>query len=159
MSTITSAIWATMQKRARYWEGKTVDFPLRPDRSVAAAQQSHLTLRLLRREDLKWKLVRGGVANTSTISLSKIIARSNADVPRWEPSSLSAVQPVSRPWQRTALHDPTEPSCLNPQALPQRRSAPDPPPGRQGSIPRRLSRNTGSAHPRQPRYGLTVRAT
>ena len=62
-------------------DGKTVEFPLRPDRSVAAAQaffrkalsrclprwprkitldglkQSHLALRLLRREDPKWKYV------------------------------------------------------------------------------------------------------
>ena len=61
--------------------GKTVDFLLRPDRSIAAAQaffrkalsttlprrprkitldghmQSHLALRLLRREDPKWKFV------------------------------------------------------------------------------------------------------
>jgi transposase-like protein len=61
--------------------GKTVDFLLRPDRSIAAAQaffrkalstsfprwprkitldghkQSHLALRLLRREDPKWKYV------------------------------------------------------------------------------------------------------
>jgi hypothetical protein len=42
-----------MGNHARYWEGKTVDFLLRPDRNVDAAQESHRTLRLLRREHLK----------------------------------------------------------------------------------------------------------
>jgi transposase-like protein len=71
--------------RAVVKHGKTVDFLLRPDRSVVAAQaffrkalsrcllrwphkitldglrQSHLALRYLRREDPKWKYVQGAV--------------------------------------------------------------------------------------------------
>jgi transposase-like protein len=71
--------------------GKTVDFLLRPDRSIAAAQaffrkafsvslprwprkitldghkQSHLALRYLRRENPKWKFVRYEATSASTI--------------------------------------------------------------------------------------------
>ena len=88
--------------------GKTVDFLLRPDRGIAAAQaffrkalstcsprwprkitldghkQNHLALRYLRRENPKWTRVLVRSSHTSTISWSRIIERSNADAPRWE---------------------------------------------------------------------------
>jgi transposase-like protein len=83
--------------------GKTVDFLLRRDRDIAAAQAffrkalatnptrwprkvtlgghtpSHRALRLLRRENPKWRY---GPASISTISMSKITARSSAAVRR-----------------------------------------------------------------------------
>ncbi len=101
--------------------GKTVDFLLRPDRSFAAAQaffrkalsaclprwprkitldghkESHLALRLLRREDPKWKFVRVRTNQYLNNLLSRIIERSNADAPPWEASSLSALRPLRWP--------------------------------------------------------------
>src|SRR5712664_716982 len=94
--------------------GKTVDFLLRPDRSVAAAQaffrkalsrhlprwprkitldghlQSHLALRLLRRENPKWKYVEV----RSNQYLNNLIEQDHRAIKRrcaawWEASSLS----------------------------------------------------------------------
>jgi transposase-like protein len=98
--------------------GKTVDFLLRPDRGIAAAQaffrtalttslprwprkialdghlQSHMVLRLMEREDPKWKYVEV----RSNQYLNNLIERSNADAPRWwEASSLSGVRPLRWP--------------------------------------------------------------
>jgi transposase-like protein len=77
---LQSVLWSYLY-RAVDKHGKTVDFLLRPDRGIAAAQaffrkalstslprwprkitldghlQSHVALRLLRREDPKWKYV------------------------------------------------------------------------------------------------------
>jgi transposase-like protein len=101
--------------------GKTLDFLLRPDRSIAAAQaffrkalstslprwprkitldghmQSHLALRLLRREDPKWKFVQV----RSSQYLNNLIEQDHRavkrDVPRWEASSYSEARPLRWP--------------------------------------------------------------
>jgi transposase-like protein len=101
--------------------GKTVDFLLRPDRGIAAAQAffrkalstslpkwprkitldgqvpSHIALRLLRREDPKWK----DVEVRSNQYLNNLIEQDHraikSDAPRWwEASSPSGVRPL--PW-------------------------------------------------------------
>jgi transposase-like protein len=98
-------------------QGKTVDFLLRPDRGIAAAQaffrkalsmcsprwprkitlnglkQSHLALRLLRREDPKWKFVQV----RSSQYLNK---RRRASMGA---SSLSAVRPLRWPASRLPI--------------------------------------------------------
>jgi transposase-like protein len=100
-------------------QGKTVDFLLRPDRGVAAAlaffrkalgtvapkvprkitldghRPSRRALWLLRREHACWRTCAFEPTSTSTTSLSRIIAPSNADVPRWRVSSHSP-RPPSR---------------------------------------------------------------
>jgi transposase-like protein len=109
--------------KSRY-NGKTVDFLLRPDRGIAAAQaffrkalstslprwprkitldghlQSHMALRFLRREDPKWKYVEvrsNQYVNNIIEPLNRIIERSNADAARWwGASSRSGVRPL--PW-------------------------------------------------------------
>ena len=106
--------------------GKTVVFLLRPDRGIAAAQaffrkalstslprwprkitldghlQSHMALRLLRREDPKWKYVEVRSNQYLNNLIEQIIERSNADAPRWwEASSLSGVRPL--PWPASNL--------------------------------------------------------
>jgi transposase-like protein len=105
--------------------GKTLDFLLRPDRGIAAAQaffrkalstslprwprkitldghlQSHMALRLLRREDPKWKYVEV----RSNRYLNNIIEQDHRAIkrpPRWsEASSLSGVRPL--PWPASSL--------------------------------------------------------
>jgi transposase-like protein len=106
--------------------GKTVEFLLRPDRGIAAAQaffRKALSTRLPRWPRMitlgghlqsTWpfgfcgarirsgSMLRWEVISTSTVSLSRIIERSNADAPRWwEASSLSGMRPL--PWPVSSL--------------------------------------------------------
>ena len=101
--------------------GKTVDFLLRRDRGIAAAQAffrkalatnlnrwprkvtldghvpSHRALRLLRREDRRWRNVEVRSCKYLNNILSRIIARSNDDVPLWPASNLSTMRPSPLP--------------------------------------------------------------
>jgi transposase-like protein len=103
--------------------GKTVDFLLRPDRGIAAAEaffrkalstnlrrwprkitldghlQSHVALRLLRREDPKWKYVEV----RSNQHVNNLIEQDHRAIKRrwWEALSLSRAQPL--PWPVSSL--------------------------------------------------------
>jgi transposase-like protein len=102
-------------------QGKTVDFLLRCDRGIAAAQAffrkalatnlnrwprkvtldghvpSHRALRLLRREDPRWLHVKVRSCKYLDNIVSRTIARSNAAAPRWPVSSRSTMPPLPLP--------------------------------------------------------------